>query len=53
MSISQSLTLLSSDAVKIFFPSEENFTDLTAAVCPLMVLVLILDPGYQSLTVLS
>ena len=51
--MSQSLTLLSSLADSKVFPSAKKSTDLTGAVCPLIVLVLILDPGNHNLMVLS
>jgi hypothetical protein len=51
--MSHNLTLLSSLLVRMFFPSEEKSTDFTAAVCPLIVFVFILVPGYQSFTVVS
>lgn len=53
MAISQILTLLSSLDDKIKFASGLKLTDLTAAVCPLIVLVLVAVPGYQSLIKLS
>lgn len=49
VSMSHNLTLLSSEADKMFLPSAENSILLTAAVCPLIVLVFVLVPGYQSL----
>lgn len=45
--------LLSSLADRIVLPSLKKQTDLTAAVCPLMTLVLMLVPGYHNLMVLS
>ena len=50
---SHSFILLSSLAESKLFPSGVNLTDLTAAVCPLMVLVFMDVPGYQSLIRLS
>lgn len=41
VSMSYNLIDLSSEAVRIFLPSLENSTDLTAALCPLIILVFI------------
>lgn len=53
VSMSHILTLLSSLAVSSIFPSPKKSTHFTAAVWPLIVLVLILLPGYHNLTVVS
>lgn len=53
VSISHNFILLSSLAVNILFPSDVNFTDFTAAVCPFIVFVFILVPGYHNFTVVS
>ncbi len=45
---SQSLILLSSLDDNNDFPSDVNLTDLTVAVCPLIVLVLVSVPGYHN-----
>ncbi len=45
---SQSLILLSSLDDNNDFPSEVNLTDLTVAVWPLIVLVLVSVPGYHN-----
>lgn len=53
VSISHNLILLSSDEDKIFLPSDEKLTDFTEPVCPLIVFVFTLVPGYHNLIKLS
>ena len=53
VSISHSLIVLSVHPLRIILPSLEKSSDNTAPVCPLIVLVLTLVPGYHRLIVES